>query len=1520
MADNIVFVQKLAANKVTIAETNSTVQLIGEDAVNVATVGIQGPPGSSPNNYITNVTFANDQLTFSSLNDAFSGNVDLSSLNPQNIQTINENVRNAHNATILKGTPVAVVAGQTSGNVSDIVPAQANNSSRMPAAFILNEDLDVGEEGYAVISGLVTHIDTSSFSSGDKVYVAPTGGLTTTKPVTPHLIQNLGVIVRSHSNNGGMIVMGAGRSNDVPNLSVGKIFVGSTVNTVESSTIHLDETNNYVGINTNSPTTDLHVVGNMRITGSFYDRTNSPGGSNEILKSTVTGVEWVNLNEIAGVDGSGTANYIAKWSDTDTITNSIIYDNGTNVGIGTSNPTEKLYVAGSARFGQVIVPGSIKHEGDETTEIFFNTGAIDFKASGENRIQILSTGLTKITGPSTAVSKLLEVSGDASGTSEFFTTFKNTSGNAVVETVGASSNRISGYSIRSSAADDSPAAFMLLGSSFPYESPSIEIADLAFHIIATGYGEEPSYVPIHFYTGGGIKASITPPGNFGIGISNPTEKLEVAGDIKADDLKLSGKIIPTSGSFKADLTENETNKAVAYNTTTKELTYYDVPNALQTPTLNVVTNNGNTTANTITVGGLTVGNVTLPSTDGSTGQLLKTDGSGNVTFSDPESGLPDSEYNIKTWFVNDDNFLDVNAPEANPVSVTFKSDGTRIFVLGNTTSTILQYDLSTAWDLTTAGSVTQSSNVRTLSGNLLGGSLQEMYIDSSGTRLYILSSSSDSISQYTIDTAWDISSLTFVQDIHVNTTYLGGFQTGESNPTALTFKSDGTILYVAGYVTDKVFEVPLSTAWDISSHGTFTSLLIKPPVDNVRSIAFNIDGTVFFALDYNGQIIYEFSLSTAWDITTGSYTGNTYPTIGRYETIVDGFYYSETYKKAFVLGRSKDSIYEIIVDDTIKFLDPLSSPVLHTDRLHTPRINMTLESDIQDGLRINRSNNVQYLDIDYSTITIGGSQQGNIRSDYGVNFIQNQNRSNGIIWHFNGNSKTITDTDAEQPYVKISPYVNQSGTANYVGLLMDVTETSVGSGTNSLMDLRVGGSSKFIVRNDGKVGFRTSEPEALFHLKASDGQVMYLESTDGGAFPEIRLRKSSVEYGSIRYVRNGDLQIGNSDDDGGISLRGDNSSDHLVVTHAGKVGIGTTSPAGILHAYSTSAPIIESPSNAALVIRRNDNVAYSSLLKYHSGNSEKFVAGLSDSGDFTDSTGEEYFIGTTKTNPLLVLKNDGKLGIGTTNPSAKLDVAGNIYPTTDNSHTLGQSQTKEWSYVATRMVTGNNNRMVLQLSGDVVVLRDHNGVGDGVQIKNRGSVVAQFGDAVGSGKVGIGTTLPSERLEVNGNIKASGTIKGKMEQMFACNFSDDLGTTKHYIPFTSNAEQSNVHADQAAMVMPYGGRVKSIQMRLSNIDGDATRTFGIETIAPGGNMYASSNNWTIEETEAYEITADDDFYLVNYVFSNETHFDSGDLMAISIQDSEDAYTASRQTYVTVIIEYDLNNGMGNDTATTKYIS
>lgn len=64
-----------------------------------------------------------------------------------------------------------------------------------------------------------------------------------------------------------------------------------------------------------------------------------------------------------GVDGTGTANSVMKWLDTNTATDSIIYDNGTNIGIGTSSPEGKLDVGSGDIVTSTISGGSYSIDG-----------------------------------------------------------------------------------------------------------------------------------------------------------------------------------------------------------------------------------------------------------------------------------------------------------------------------------------------------------------------------------------------------------------------------------------------------------------------------------------------------------------------------------------------------------------------------------------------------------------------------------------------------------------------------------------------------------------------------------------------------------------------------------------------------------------------------------------------------------------------------------------------------------------------------------------------------------------------------------------------------------------------------------------------------------------------------------------------------------------------------------------------------------------------------------------------------
>lgn len=187
--------------------------------------------GDQADGYVSTVALNGNSLDFTGTGSGFTGSVDLSTITSTfdltEVETVYSTVRNVSGGLIQKGTPLAVVPGQTSGNLSDVVPAAADDPERMPAVFIANEDIANELEGQVVVFGEITGIDTSLYDSGTTVYVAPGGGWTDTKPTGTNLIQNLGIITKSHNSNGGGVVMGAGRSNDVPNIANGYAWVGN---------------------------------------------------------------------------------------------------------------------------------------------------------------------------------------------------------------------------------------------------------------------------------------------------------------------------------------------------------------------------------------------------------------------------------------------------------------------------------------------------------------------------------------------------------------------------------------------------------------------------------------------------------------------------------------------------------------------------------------------------------------------------------------------------------------------------------------------------------------------------------------------------------------------------------------------------------------------------------------------------------------------------------------------------------------------------------------------------------------------------------------------------------------------------------------------------------------------------------------------------------------------------------------------------------------------------------------------
>jgi len=315
------------ANGTFISYTTENTAATGSVTTGVVDLSATGTPSAT--------TFLRGDNTWTEQDIIEAGTAESVHILVKNIATVDGGVN------LSKGDPVYIVGSVGTSARLYIDLADASDPAKMPCVGLLDQDLAPNGEGKAVTAGklrnLITDpIDGVNTSVNQTIYIKAGGGLTTVKPTgSTNLIQNVGQVGRvSTSNDGNLVVSAILRSNDVPNLPTGKIWVGDS-NTAVSDVVYLDETNLRMGLNTITPSQALHVSGNTRITGAIYDSSNAPGTSGQILSSTATGTAWI------AAGGAGTVTSIATSAP---ITGGTITSSGT-IGITQATTSTDGYLS-----------------------------------------------------------------------------------------------------------------------------------------------------------------------------------------------------------------------------------------------------------------------------------------------------------------------------------------------------------------------------------------------------------------------------------------------------------------------------------------------------------------------------------------------------------------------------------------------------------------------------------------------------------------------------------------------------------------------------------------------------------------------------------------------------------------------------------------------------------------------------------------------------------------------------------------------------------------------------------------------------------------------------------------------------------------------------------------------------------------------------------------------------------------------------------------------------------------------
>jgi sugar lactone lactonase YvrE len=678
-------------------------------------------------------------------------------------------------------------------------------------------------------------------------------------------------------------------------------------------------------------------------------------------------------------------------------------------------------------------------------------------------------------------------------------------------------------------------------------------------------------------------------------------------------------------------------------------------------------------------------------------------------------------------------FDSVSAQDTAPTDIYFKDDGTKMFILGDTGNDVNEYSLSTAWEVNTA-TFTTNFSFASQETQPLG-----LYFKPDGTRMYICGTTAvspanaDQVRSYTLSNPWDIST---------GVTYDSkAYTTSDTVPQGVYFKDDGTKMYVVGSIGDAVYEYSLSIAWELDSTitllntvllGTANTLNLPLTLIGPAGIDFNPSGTKMYISDQSRDVVARFDLSTPWDLSTAVFYDNVY--IGFQESLPTGIFYQEDQSKAYVVGTTNDTVYQYNTDvPSLELasagITTRSSVIINNEARLNNRLYVTDEAHFSRPVTVKESLQINGAVATSSNLTVSG---GTITTGNVAATLLGGNTTTNITLASGQTSGTLIVGGASQTGTIT---IDQSASAHTLNIASGVTTAT----NQKTVNIGAGGTAN--TRTLISLGSATAGAISTVTIPSPTNLLIGAATTTGTASQLLQVTGGA-------YV-SGNLGVGNINPTSKLSVVGDGNFTG-VVTATSFSGDGSQLT-GI--SASGSVSISTNTTNSNLLI------------------------------PYATSFGSTTGLGATS---LLVYNpSSGNLGIGTTNPTSKLNVLGNaIIKTTstgDVNLRLQRSSSSGRAQFTLESESGSQIWRVGLTSGGTETFNFFDGTQNAIQLNKSLQIVSidapyslvvgeetltgtasqrlqVTGGAYVSGNLGIGTTNPTSKLSVVGDGNFTGVV------------------------------------------------------------------------------------------------------------------------------------------------------------------
>jgi methionine-rich copper-binding protein CopC len=313
--------------------------------------------------------------------------------------------------------------------------------------------------------------------------------------------------------------------------------------------------------------------------------------------------------------------------------------------------------------------------------------------------------------------------------------------------------------------------------------------------------------------------------------------------------------------------------------------------------------------------------------------------------------------------------FDTTSDNATPAGIHFNTDGTKVFVVGtnDVEDEVNEYSLTTAFDISTTQSITRRLAIGT---NELGAPMSDLHpygltFNGDGTKLYISGNQNNKIFELDLGSAFNISSATKVGELATNSNATHG----DGTPCGLTFNNDGTKLFLAGFANHRIVYWSLSSAYDIETAGTPGSFSVTSTAHKPRDVDFNSDGTKMYVVSGTGDHIAAFDLASAFDLSgTVTHRGNY--SVNSQDNQPFTVEFSSNGLKMFMQGYNNDDIHEYSLTTAFEIINtvPTLSSSVPADNATSVAVDSTIVLNFSESVDAESGNITIKKTSDNSTV------------------------------------------------------------------------------------------------------------------------------------------------------------------------------------------------------------------------------------------------------------------------------------------------------------------------------------------------------------------------------------------------------------------------------------------------------------------------------------------------------------------------------------------------------------------------